>query len=86
MITPTPEAPDEATAPKLTTGTRFRAFPKRQVLIDGVWVTAPTYRVTAVRHYPAEDVIYYRVDDHGTNANWFTPVDRLRANGLEVLP
>lgn len=75
----------DALALTLKRGTRFCAFSTRTVRQDDGTYAVPVYRVTHVRNFPAEKVIYY-CDDADSKGRWYASVARLYANGLEVLP
>lgn len=79
--------PEEA--PILKRGSRFRAFPGRQVRTwksDG-WITDPVYVVTSTRKSGADLSIYYRIEDGSgdTNGQSRVTLAHLQENGLEVL-
>jgi hypothetical protein len=83
--------------PEIRRGTRFRAFPGREVFdrVTRTWA-APTYRVTSVQHYEVRDgqlgdrrtvtEVFYRVDDAGRNAQAHCSLTRLIERGLEIIP
>lgn len=79
-------AEQPAPAEKIRRGTRFRAFPGRQVRFGGEWITDPVYRVTAVRHYADDTEVYYRIDQGlGTFGQSHASLKYLTEHGLEII-
>jgi hypothetical protein len=80
-------AEQPAPVEEIRRGTRFRAFPGRQVRAwGGAWITDPVYRVTSVRRYADSREVYYRLDDESQGgAQSHASLRYLAEHGLEIV-